>query len=166
MAWSEEEVAGGRVRMGVLDSAGCSELFELFARVVADGEGYPHLPPLTRADFEDTWVRPVSAVVGARAEGTLAGAYYLKPNFPGRGAHIANAGYVVSRPHRGRGIGRLLVEDSVRRAPTLGFDAIQFNLVFADNPACRLYEGLGWTEIGRIPRAIGTTDALIYWRAV
>ena len=30
---------------------------------------------------------------GARAE--LAGAYYLKPNSPGRAAHIANAGYLV-----------------------------------------------------------------------
>jgi GNAT superfamily N-acetyltransferase len=166
MAWTDSEVAGGGVRIGILDTSGYNELFELFAQVVADGEGYPHLPPLTRSDFEDTWVRPVSAVVGARTQGVLVGAYYLKPNFPGRGAHIANAGYVVSRPHRGRGIGRLLVEDSIRRAPALGFDAIQFNLVFADNPARRLYERLGWTEIGRIPRALGTTDALIYWRAV
>ena len=117
-------------------------------------------------DFNFSWVRPVTGVIGARVEGVLAGAYYLKPNFPGRGAHIANAGYVVGRLHRGRGIGRLLVEDSIRRAPTLGFDAIQFNLVFADNPARRLYEGFGWTEIGRIPRALGTTDAIIYWRAV
>ncbi len=166
MAWTEVEVAGGTVRIGILDSSGYRQLFELFARVVADGEGYPHLPPLTHSVFEDTWVHPVSAVVGASSEGILAGAYYLKPNFPGRGAHIANAGYVVGRPHRGRGIGRRLVEDSIWRAPTFGFDAIQFNFVFADNPARRLYEGLGWTEIGRIPRALGASDALIYWRAV
>jgi len=47
-----------------------------------------------------------------------------------------------------------------------GFDAMQFNFVFADNPARRLYERLGWKEIGRIPGALGPTDAVIYWRAV
>jgi len=30
------------------------------------------------------------------ALGVLAGAYYLKPNFPGRASHIADAGYVVA----------------------------------------------------------------------
>jgi GNAT superfamily N-acetyltransferase len=166
MTWTEAAVAGGTVQVGPIDSAASGELFEMFGRAVADGEGYPHLPPLTRSQFEETWVRPVTTVVGARVGDVLAGAYYLKPNFPGRAAHIANAGYLVGRPHRGRGIGRRLVEDSVARAAGLGFDAIQFNLVFADNPARRLYERLGWVQIGRIPRAVEGTDAIIYWRAV
>ncbi len=142
-------------------------LFELFARIVAAGEGYPHAPPLTRPAFDATWVDPVTVVVVARsAGGGLAGAYYLKPNSPGRAAHIANAGYLVDGPWRGRGIGRRLVEDSIERAPTVGFDAIQFNLVFESNPARRLYEELGWEQIGRVPRAVEGEDAIIYWRAV
>ena len=36
-----------------------------------------------------------TVVVCAFVDGVLAGAYYLKPNGPGLGAHIANAGYVV-----------------------------------------------------------------------
>jgi GNAT superfamily N-acetyltransferase len=96
----------------------------------------------------------------------VAGAYYLKPNFPGRAAHIANAGYVVDDRQRGGGVGRLLVEDSVWRAPLLGFDAIQFNLVFAGNRARALYEELGWREIGRVPEAVEGEDAVIYWRRV
>ena len=79
------------------------ELFQLFARIVASGEGFPHAPPLTRAQFDETWVRPVTVVVAATVDGELAGAYYLKPNSPGRAAHIANAGYVVSPEHRGLG---------------------------------------------------------------
>ena len=71
------------------------ELFEVFGRIVAAKEGYPHAPPLTRDAFDETWVNHVSVVVVARCEGLLAGAYYLKPNQPGRAAHIANAGYVV-----------------------------------------------------------------------
>jgi GNAT superfamily N-acetyltransferase len=142
------------------------ELFELFARIVAAKEGYPHAPPLTRDAFDETWVDHVSVVVVARCEGLLAGAYYLKPNQPGRAAHIANAGYVVDRPFRRRRVGRLLVEDSITRAPLFGFDAVQFNLVFASNPARGLYEELGWRQIGQVPRAVEGEDAIIYWRAV
>jgi GNAT superfamily N-acetyltransferase len=142
------------------------ELFELFARIVAAKEGYPHAPPLTRDAFDETWVDHVSVVVVARCEGLLAGAYYLKPNQPGRAAHIANAGYVVDRPFRRRRVGRLLVEDSIARAPLFGFDAVQFNLVFASNPARGLYEELGWRQIGQVPRAVEGEDAIIYWRAV
>jgi GNAT superfamily N-acetyltransferase len=142
------------------------ELFQLFARVVAARDGYPHAPPLTRDVFDETWIRHVTAVIVARADDHVVGAYYLKPNQPGRAAHIANAGYVVDAPYRGRGIGRLLVEDSIRRAPTVGFDAIQFNLVFESNPARRLYEELGWQHVGVIPDAVDGEAAVIYWRRV
>ena len=40
-----------------------------------------------------------------------------------------------------------------------------FNLVFERNPARGLWESAGFSEIGRIPRAIdGEQDALIYYR--
>jgi GNAT superfamily N-acetyltransferase len=154
------------VELGPIRAGESEPLFELFADVVAAGDGYPQLAPLTRSVFDATWVTPVTAVVAARLAGVLIGAYYLKPNFPGRGAHIANAGYVVDRRHRGAGIGRALVADSIERAPRLGFDAIQFNFVFATNPAREMYASLGFTEIGRIPNAIGPGaehDAIIYF---
>ena len=84
---------------------------------MASGAGYPHAPPLTRGMFDATWVTSVTLAVAARLGDEVVGAYYLKPNFPGRAAHIANAGYVVAAAHRRRGIGRLLVEDSIWRAP-------------------------------------------------
>jgi GNAT superfamily N-acetyltransferase len=152
--------------LGPLSDPASGALFGIFADVVATGEGYPHRPPLTREDFNATWVQPVTIVVGANLDGQLAGAYYLKPNFPGRAAHIANAGYVVGAPFRSQGIGRALVEDSIWRAPLLGFGSIMFNLVFDSNPARQLYEELGWREIGRLPEAVEGEDALIYWRRV
>jgi GNAT superfamily N-acetyltransferase len=163
--------SGAEVVLAPVDAAHQGQLWALFADVVTRGDGFPQVPPLTRAGFEDVWVGPVTVVVGATVEGCLAGAYYLKPNGPGLGAHIANAGYMVERRRRGAGIGRLLVADSVLRAPLAGFDAIQFNFVFASNPARPLYEELGWREIGRIPDAVArpgrpVEDAIIYWRPV
>ena len=142
------------------------ELFELFARIVADRDGFPHAAPLTKEAFEATWVDQVSATVICRLRGPLVGAYYLKPNYAGRAAHIANAGYMVGRAWRRNGIGRMLVQDSIRRAPGLGFDAIEFNLVFESNPARGLYEELGWQLTGRVPGAVGGEDAYTYWRKV
>jgi GNAT superfamily N-acetyltransferase len=162
---------GRRAELGPIEAARIDELWWLFADVVARGDGYPQPAPLTRLVFDETWIRPVTVVIAAVVDDALAGAYYLKPNQPGLGAHIANAGYVVRRDLRGCGIGRLLVADSSRRAPLAGFDAVQFNFVFASNPARPMYEQLGWRQIGQIPdavaRADGTReDAVIYWRRV
>lgn len=140
-------------------------LFSLFTTIVESGEGFPDAPPLDDVRFRASWVDPPVVVV-ARIGSAVVGAYYLKPNFPGRAAHIANAGYIVDSAHRGRGVGRLLVEDSIRRAPQAGFEAIMFNLVFESNPARALYEELGWTQIGRIPRGVDDEPAIIYWRDV
>jgi GNAT superfamily N-acetyltransferase len=141
------------------------QLWAIFDHVVESGEGFPHAPPLDEAQFAASWVDPPVVVVAVEAE-RVHGAYYLKPNFPGRAGHIANAGYVVARSSRGRGVGRTLVEDSIVRAPVAGFDAIQFNLVFESNPARALYEELGWHEIGRVPRAVDGEPAIVYWRDV
>ncbi|HUR23659.1 MAG TPA: GNAT family N-acetyltransferase [Acidimicrobiales bacterium] len=141
------------------------ELHVRFGEIVAAGEGYPQAPgPLAVADFDDYWMAGKSVVAVARREGALAGSYYLKPNFPGRAAHIANGGYFVVRELRGLGIGRALVEDSLVQARHLGFDALQFNLVFASNPARRLYERMGFKAVGRVPEAVDGEDAIVYWR--
>ena len=65
---------------------------------------------------------------------------------------------------RNRGVGSALVEHSLEQARQLGFDALQFNLVFESNPARRLYERLGFEVVGRVPEAIDGEDALVYWR--
>lgn len=142
------------------------EVFVAFSRIVAAGEGFPQQPPLTRPDFDDYWVAHSAAVSVAHFGGYLVGAYYLKPNFVGRAAHIANAGYFVLAPYRSTGVGRTMVEHSLRQARRLGFDAMQFNLVFESNPARGMYEKLGFEEVGRIPDAVEGEDALIYWRSL
>jgi GNAT superfamily N-acetyltransferase len=162
--------SGGKrtFQLGPMGTGDDRQLFEIFSRIVAAKEGWPQAPPLTWDVFAETWLAHAAAVVVARdvASGAVLGGYYLKPNSPGRASHIANAGYITSADARGRGIGRAMVLDSIERAPLVGFDAIQFNLVFASNPARRMYEELGWREIGRVPRAVDGEEAVIYWRDV
>jgi ribosomal protein S18 acetylase RimI-like enzyme len=142
-----------------------TQLYDAFARVVASGEGYPQAPgPITVEEFDDYWLAHKSLVAVARLDGELAGSYYLKANFAGRAAHIANAGYFVVPGLRGRGIGEALVRHSFDEARGLGFDALQFNLVFESNPARRLYERLGFEVVGRIPEAVDGEAAIVYWR--
>jgi GNAT superfamily N-acetyltransferase len=150
------------LRLGTLDDH--DELFAAFSEIVDSGDGFPHAPPLLRPAFDDYWIAHSSAVWIARFEEKLVGAYYIKPNFVGRAAHIANAGYFVVGSHRGHGLGRTLVEHSLVEAHALGFDAMQFNLVFVSNPARELYRKLGFLEIGRIPAAVDGEDAVVYWR--
>jgi ribosomal protein S18 acetylase RimI-like enzyme len=100
----------------------------------------------------------------------VVGTYALKPNQPGRGAHVANAGYMVPRSARGRGIGRMLGEHSLETARELGYAAMQFNLVVATNrEAVALWQRLGFHVVGRLPRAFrlpagGFADALVMYR--
>lgn len=157
--------SGNQVDIRPATEADHPALFELFARIVADGDGWPQRPPLTERDFRAVWVDVPLAVV-ALIEGEVVGGYNAKPNHPGKAAHIANAGYIVDRAWRGHGIGRVLVEDSIERIASAGFDAVQFNLVFASNPARALYEELGWIEIGRLPDAVEGEAAIIYWRSL
>jgi len=152
------------IRVATVDDY--DELYVAFSHIVGAGEGFPQVPPLTRADFDDYWVDHSSAVSVARFGSYLIGAYYLKPNYVGRAAHIANAGYFVLAPYRRTGVGRTLVEHSLREARRLGFDAMQFNLVFESNPARAMYCRLGFEEVGRIPHAVDGEDALIYWRSL
>jgi GNAT superfamily N-acetyltransferase len=142
------------------------QLFDLFALVVGEGGAFPTTPPATENDFERAWTRGKTAVFVALSADRIAGSYYLVPNYGGRAAHIANAGYMVDPPMRGKGIGRRLVEHSISEARRRGFDALMFNLVFESNPARRLYERLEFEPVGRVPEAVEGEDAIVYWRRV
>jgi GNAT superfamily N-acetyltransferase len=140
--------------------------FGAFEQIVNDGEGFPLAPPLTRQAWREYWFGPASSVWTVQIDGEVAGGYYLKPNFVGRAAHIANAGYFLRAAHRGHGVGRHMVVHSLGEARRLDFDAMQFNLVFASNPARRMYKELGFREIGVIPDAVDGEEAVIYWRSL
>ena len=92
----------------------------------------------------------------------VAGLYILHPNNVGRCGHIANASYVVRSDCRGCHIGEKLVLDCLAQAKAHGFGILQFNAVVEGNVHARhLYERLGFSQLGTIPRGFRMKDGTL-----
>lgn len=101
------------------------------------------------------------AAVQKCSDGTekVLGMYILHPNNIGRCGHICNASYAVSSDSRGKHVGEKLVRDCVKVAGEKGFRVLQFNAVVATNTAARkLYEKVGFTQLGTIPGGFRNDD--------
>jgi GNAT superfamily N-acetyltransferase len=147
-----------------LQDADLDPLFAMYQDVVDDGGALP-AGEATMEVFVEGWIRNRSVFV-AWLGGKRVGSYFVRSNFPAFAAHIAQGGYTVARDARRQGIGRLMVEDSLREAARLGFKAMMFNLVLESNPSRVLYESLGFEVIGRIPEAKAGEAGVIYWRSL
>jgi L-amino acid N-acyltransferase YncA len=141
---------------------------ELLNAVILEGQTYPQEFPLSEKEFAAYWL--VSQAFVVRSGDEILGGFYLKPNFPGRSGHTANAGFIVSPHARGKGIGRLMGETMLHLARQEGFEAVIFNLVFETNVASiHLWKSLGFQVVGKIPQAVklvngSMIDALIMHR--
>lgn len=142
-------------------------LWEIFAEVVAAGDTYVQDSATTFAELEAYWLARGGEQWVAVRDGGIVGGYTLRPNHPGRGAHVGTASYIVARTARGGGVGRRLGEHSIERARAIAFGALQFNFVVSTNTAAvRLWESLGFRTLARLPRAfeharLGLVDALV-----
>ncbi|KII93899.1 hypothetical protein PLICRDRAFT_88195 [Plicaturopsis crispa FD-325 SS-3] len=116
---------------------------DVFVGVVGDGRTVDSKNP------------DIDSLRGDRSwEDSIAGFYYVKPNYPGRSSHICNGGFVVNPSHRGRGYGTTLGRSYLHYAPKLGYKASVFNLVYVNNIASvKIWESLGFTKAGLIPKA-------------
>lgn len=132
------------------------QVWPIIEEVVRAGDTFPFPTDLTEDEARAIWLdngpggRASVAVEGDRVLGTAK----MGRNRPGPGSHVATASYMVPAEARGRGVGRALVVDSIDWARESGYAAMQFNAVVATNKsAVRLYESLGFTVIGTVPRA-------------
>jgi L-amino acid N-acyltransferase YncA len=137
------------------------------------GETFPHDPAINREAAHRAWVDSASATfVATAADGAILGTYYLRPNQPSLGAHVANAGYVVAESARGRGVAHALCRHSQQEAVRRGFRAMQFNLVVSTNAAgVAAWTSNGFRTIGRLPGAfrhprLGFVDALVMFKTL
>ena len=132
----------------------------IWNQVVEDGVAFPQTEPLTLAEGEAFFAeQTLTAVAVDESSGEVLGMYILHPNNIGRCGHLANASYAVARHARGRGVGEALVRDSLEQAKAFGFTVMQFNAVVATNHvALHLYEKVGFTRLGVIPKGFRLPD--------
>ena len=167
---------GSLVQFSLAKEQDVERLKALYRVIVGEGNSYPHDQVPDHDEFMDYWFRgkrTVVAYVPDRELATeMAGAFYLKPNWPGRAGHVANAGFIVAPEWRNKGLGRLLGTTMLHYAKQLGYRSVIFNLVFSENLIARKsWKQLGFHQIGVIPGAIrkndGTyQDALIMFRSL
>lgn len=133
---------------------------EIWNEVVREGVAFPQVEELTEQEAEGFFSSQSYTGIAEDSEtGEIVGLYILHPNNVGRCGHIANTSYAVKSGRRGLHIGELLVKDSLAMAARLGFRLMQFNAVVAANVhALHLYERLGFTQLGRIPRGFLMKD--------
>lgn len=134
-------------------------LYEIFREVVDSGSQFPYECNSIQ-EFYRQFLSPVSHVYVCHSPNKkVVGGFYIRSNYSGRSNHIANAAYMISSEYRGKGIGTLLVKASLHIAKSLGFQAMQFNMVLSQNAvAIKLYQKLKFNIIGTIPKAIRNPD--------
>lgn len=147
-------------------------IWEMFRSVAAAGDAFAYDADTPEEVARKLWfLAPAQAFV-AEEDGQVVGTYYVRPNQPGRGAHVANAGYMVAASAQGRGIATALCEHSLETARQHGFQAMQFNFVVSTNTAAiRVWEKCGFNIVGRVPggfrhQTLGPVDVLIMHRSL
>lgn len=146
-------------------------VWPLLRTTFAAGDTYPFTPESTEPEIQRFWIElPAATFVCCAPDGALLGTYFLRPNQPGLGSHVCNAGYVTAPESRGQGVATAMCTHSQVEAVAMGFRAMQFNLVVATNEgAVRLWNALGFATVGRLPKAfhhqrLGYVDALVMYK--
>ena len=134
------------------------KMIAIWNEVVEEGIAFPQ-EDLLDAETGAEFFASQSYCGVADKDGDILGLYILHPNNVGRCGHICNASYAVLSEMRGNHIGEQLVLDSLRIGKELGFSVLQFNAVVETNIQGRhLYERLGFTQLGTIPRGFRMKD--------
>lgn len=167
---------GTPIQLVLADQKDVEPLRQLYRMIVTEGTSYPHDRLPDDEDFLDYWVRGKSTVAAYLSDCTrsheMLGAFYLKPNWPGRARQVANAGFIVAPGWRRKGLGWLLGASMLQYAKELGYRSVIFNLVFSENLAARhLWKKLGFAELAVIPGAVRKNDAsyqdaVIMWKSL
>lgn len=148
-------------------------VWQFMEPIIRAGETYPYAMDMTVNQARHMWLEVTEAAYVAQDDtGTLLGSYYIKPNQPTLGAHVANCGYMVAEHARGRGVATSMCEHSQQEAVRLGYRAMQFNLVVESNAASvYLWKKLGFAVVGTLPGAfkhphLGYVNAFVMYKTL
>ena len=148
-------------------------VWRLMEPVIRSGDTYPYATEMDETGARRMWLELTDrCYVAVGDEGEVVGTYYIKPNQPTLGAHVANCGYMVAESARGNGVATAMCRHSQQEAARLGYRAMQFNLVVETNAASvHLWRKLGFDVVGRLPGAFrhaekGFVDAFVMYKTL
>lgn len=147
-------------------------VWKIFEATIAPGDAFVYDPNTPREEAMAYWFANGTRTYVAEKEGKIIGSYILRPNRPGLGNHVSNAGFMVDPAARGLGVGRAMGEHALNEARRLGYRAMQFNFVISTNEsAVHLWQALGFKIVGTLPGAFrhvrkGLVDAYVMFRSL
>jgi ribosomal protein S18 acetylase RimI-like enzyme len=147
-------------------------VWHIISNVISTGDTYVFAPDSSQEKMLTYWFSADKYTYVAEENNEILGTFYLKENQMDLGAHMVNAGYMVSENARGKGIGKAMAEFSLREAKRIGFRGMQFNLVVKTNErAVKLWLKMGFSIIGEIPEAykhssLGFVNAYIMYQKI
>ncbi len=147
-------------------------IWRIFQATIAPGDAFVYDPNTPREEAMAYWFAKGTLTYVAEREGEVIGSYILRPNRPGLGDHVSNAGFMVDPAARGLGVGRAMGEHALAEARRLGYRAMQFNFVISTNEsAVHLWQQLGFRIVGTLPGAFrharkGFVDAYVMFRSL
>lgn len=156
-----------------LDAAGAASAVRAIADILVacvDGDAsLPFLAPLDPAAAQAHMTEAARAVAQGRcmllaawSGGILAGAVRVQFATAQNGPHRAEVADLLVHPaHRGRGVARALMAAAESEAIRAGRTLLTID-ARTGGAAERLFRGLGWTEVGRIPGYAGTADGVLH----
>lgn len=160
-----------KVNIRPLSEADWPAVWDLMEPVIRAGDTYPYAMDMKVDAARQMWLEiPSASYIAEDAKGNIVGTYYLKPNQPTLGAHVANCGYMVAERARGRGIATQMCEHSQDEAIRMGYRAMQYNLVVRTNePSVHLWQKMGFAIVGTLPGAFkhagyGFVDAYVMYK--
>ena len=147
-----------------------NQVWEIFKSVIETGEYFAFDPKTKKEALSQLWFASNMKTYVVVENDKVLGSYYIKPNQPSLGAHIANCGYMVSEDCYEKGVGKLMCSHSIENAIDLKYKALQFNMVVSCNQvAIKLWESYDFKIIGTIPKGFkhskkGLVDAYIMYK--
>jgi L-amino acid N-acyltransferase YncA len=147
-------------------------IWKIFQATITTGDTFVYDANTPREKALEYWCAADAATFVAEQDGKVLGSYVLRPNQPGLGDHVANAGFMVDPDARGLGVGRAMGEHCLDEARRRGYRAMQFNFVVATNEsAVHLWRELGFHTVGTLPGAFrharnGFVDVYVMFRSL
>ena len=145
-------------------------LWEIIHEIIADGDTWVFAPDSSKEKMLEYWFDADKHAYVAVIDNEIIGTFYFRNNQPDLGSHVANAGYMTSHKHIGKGIGKAMGLFSLKEAKRFGYSAMQFNYVVKSNAvAVKLWQSIGFEIVGEVPDAYqhaknGLTNVFIMYR--